>query len=604
LGRIPDATINEIRNRIDVVDLVGRYVQLKKAGRNYKGLCPFHDEKTPSFNVSPDKQIFHCFGCQAGGDVVGFLMRHENLTFPEAVRTLARECGVEVPEERGDAAERGLSEQIYEANEIAQRVYVDALASAEGEAARAYLAKRGLSGDDVRELGIGYAPDRWDAVERALSSRKVSGEIGAKAGLLAERTNGGGHYDRLRGRVTFPIYDVRRRIVGFGGRALGADQEPKYLNTPESPVFHKRESFYGFPWALEAIRRSDRAIVCEGYFDRIALHRAGLGEGLATCGTALTREHARNLRRRTNTVVMLFDGDAAGAKAMERALEVLLPEGLRLRAAVLPDAMDPDDFLARRGAEELREVIASAPDALELIMGRAAAYDVASPTAKGESVARVVPLLDAVPNPVERRAYVRRFALHMRCGEEELLAELHDRRRRENALPEDERPVLAPRRRGPGDRHTAMLCEALLRNPTLATDDARARIEGALEPGAWRSLALALADASQAGHVDAEGAIDLFQLERAIGAEEMQLLRELTTGDALLDANAPPERVVADVLGWFERQRGAAERRETTRRLELGGDAADALVAEKQRQLEEKRARFRAQAPAARGVAR
>ncbi|MCA9513212.1 MAG: DNA primase [Myxococcota bacterium] len=604
MGRIPDATINEIRNRVDIVDLVGRYVQLKKAGRNFKGLCPFHDEKTPSFNVSSDKQIFHCFGCQVGGDVVGFLMRHENLTFPEAVRTLARECGVEVPEEHGDAAERGISEQVHEANEIAQRTYVDALASAEGEAARAYLAKRGLSGDDVRELGIGFAPDRWDTVARALAARKVGGDLGAKAGLLAERQGGSGHYDRLRGRVTFPIYDVRRRIVGFGGRALGADQEPKYLNTPESPVFRKRESFYGFPWALEAIRRSDRAIVCEGYFDRIALHRAGLGEGLATCGTALTREHARNLKRRTQTVVMLFDGDAAGTKAMERALEVLLPEGLRLRAAVLPDGMDPDDFLARHGADALRAVIDGAPDALELVMGRAAAFDRASPVAKAEAVARVVPLLDAVASPVERRAYVRRFALHMGCGEDEVLAELHERRRREHAVPEDERPAVRARRRGPADRHTAILCEALLRNPTLATDDVRAGIERGLEPGPWRALALALADASRAGHVDAEGEIDLFRVERDLGEEESQLLRELTTGDALVDANAAPERVVADVLDWFARQRAAAERRETTRRLELGGDAAAQLIAEKQRQLEERRARLRAQAPAARGVAR
>jgi DNA primase len=608
LARIPEATISEIRSRVDVVDLVGRYVQLKKAGRNFKGLCPFHDEKTPSFNVSPDKQIFHCFGCQAGGDVVGFLMQHENLTFPEAVRTLAGECGVEVPEERGDPEARGISERVFEANDVAQRLYVDALASAEGEAARAYLAKRGLPVDDVRELGVGFAPDRWDTVERALRGKQIDGALGEKAGLLAPRKSGDGHYDRLRGRVTFPIYDVRRRIVGFGGRALGADQEPKYLNTPESPVFRKRESFYGFPWALEAIRRSERVIVCEGYFDRIALHRAGLGEALATCGTALTREHARNLRRRTRTVVLLFDGDEAGQNATEKALEVLLPEGLRVRAALLPDGQDPDDFLAAQGEDALRTLVDQSPDALELAIRRAVRAGVVSPADKADAVAHVAPLIGLVADAVEREAYVRRLALTTDSSEAAVGAIV--RAARKGEAPPAEVELATPRARlsGPEERHLELLCSVLLRHPALATSDTRDRIETQLPDDEWRRVALALLGASENGNVDADGAIDHHHVAESLGVDARALLFEVVAGDETLDPDAKPEQVVHDVLAWFERRSHSRQARQTTQQLreaapsELSEGDAARLLAQKQRELEAKR--VRAQAPKTAGPPR
>jgi DNA primase len=274
--------------------------------------------------VSPERGIFHCFGCGAGGNVFAFLMRHENLTFPEAARALARECGVEIPETSG--GDVGESERLVAANQVAQRIYRAALAGTEGGTARAYLAGRGLDAAACERFGLGFAPDRWDAVVQALAAARIPPALGERAGLLAARESGG-HYDRLRGRVTFPIQDARGRIVGFGGRAIAPEQEPKYLNTPETPLFRKRESFYGFPAALEAIRRAERAVVVEGYFDRIALAEAGLAEGVATCGTALGPEHARQLRRRTREVVLLFDGDDAGARAVERALEVCLPAG-------------------------------------------------------------------------------------------------------------------------------------------------------------------------------------------------------------------------------------------------------------------------------------
>jgi len=596
LGRIPEATIREIRSRVDIVDLVGRYVQLKKAGRNHTGLCPFHDEKTPSFNVSPERQTFHCFGCQVGGDVFEFLTRHDNLTFPEAARSLAHECGVEIAEERGDAEARGISERVFEANELAQRLYVDSLASAEGEGARAYLDQRGISDTDRRELGLGFAPDRWDSLTHALARRHIDGDLGEQAGLLAPRKSGDGHYDRLRGRVTFPIYDVRRRIVGFGGRKLGADDGPKYLNTTESPVFRKRESFYGFPWALEPIRRNRRAIVCEGYFDRIALHRAGLGEGLATCGTALTREHGRNLRRRTQTAVLLFDGDEAGRNAMEKALEVLLPEGLRVRGALLPDGQDPDDYLVANGAEALCQLVDTAPDALELVIRRAVASGVITPAEKADAVGTVAPLLALVSDTVEREAYVRRLALATDSGEAAVAALVRSARQGRSAAP-DEAELAAPqvRRKGPEERQLSLLCQVLLRHPTVATAETRERVEASVPDLPWRRLALALVRAAEVGQVDADGAIDHFAVAESLDLDERTLLHETAAGEEALDPEARPELVVFDVLGWFERRARAQQRRQTTQRLRESAVSDDAaLLAEKQRELDARRAQLAA----------
>src|SRR5258706_7995290 len=285
VGRIPDEIIQRVRDRVDLVALVGRSVSLKRAGRSYKGLCPFHGEKTPSFHVNPDRGSYYCFGCQEGGDAFSFVMKVENLTFGEAVRSVARDCGIEIPETGG--GERGVSEAAYAANEIAQAAYRAAFAEP-GNPASAYLVQRGLTLEDAERFEIGFAPDRWDTVARALAAKGVSAQTGETAGLLAPRERGDGHYDRLRGRVTFPIRDARGRIIGFGGRALSDGQEPKYLNTPESPIFHKREAFYGLSAALVAVRRADRAVLVEGYFDRIAGPRAGVDEALATCGTALS----------------------------------------------------------------------------------------------------------------------------------------------------------------------------------------------------------------------------------------------------------------------------------------------------------------------------
>ena len=582
MGRIPESTIQDIRSRVDIVGLIGRYVDLKRAGRSFKGLCPFHAEKTPSFNVSPDRQIFHCFGCSEGGDVIGFLVKHDGLSFPEAIRTLAAECGVEIEESsRGSSGERGLVERLYAANQVAQRVYCEALAASQGLAARDYLKARGVGDDAVDRFGIGLAPDRWDAVVRALESSGIPAEIGERAGLLAPRRESDrGYYDRLRGRITFPIHDVRGRVVGFGGRALQDGQEPKYLNTPETPIFRKRETFYGFPDALGELRSARQAIVCEGYFDRIALARVGLGEALATCGTALTREHAVQLCRRTAQVVLLFDGDEAGNRAVERSLEVLLPAGLRVKVAALPGGEDPDSFLARRGEGELRALVDSARDAIDFVIRQAVDAGCATPAQKADVVNRVVPLVALIPDPVERVEHARGLANWAATDEPAVQAAVRIAVQRGTAPPIE--PRSAPRRAASEERHLHELAVLLFRKPALAGRFPRETFESLLPGGSWKAVVGALLDAAESGWTDRSGCVDLFAVEERLDEDARARLREVAVEDELFrSAAAEPELAIDALVGRLDKRRIAARQRELTRKMADPEADHDAILREK-----------------------
>jgi DNA primase len=595
VGRIPEETIEAIRSRVDVVDLVGRYVALKPAGRSFKGLCPFHSEKTPSFQVNPQLGIFHCFGCQAGGNVFAFLMRHDNLTFPEAVRALGRQCGIEVPEgdEGGEGAGQG--RRLREACNVAARLYREALRSPAGTAARDYLARRGLDAEACARFGLGFAPDGWDTLARGLAAARVPADLAARAGLLAEGRNGG-HYDRLRGRVIFPIHDVRGDAIAFGGRALpdanGRTPEPKYLNSPESPLFRKREAFYGMPHALEAIRRMGRAIVVEGYFDRIALVRAGLEEALATCGTALTEDHARQLRRRTGCVVLLFDGDPAGARAVERSLALLLPEGLRVRAAELPAGEDPDTYLERHGPEALRRLVDEATPALEGVIRRAVARGCATAWEKADAVAAVVPLLGLLGDPVERGETGRQLAFAVGVPVEEVEAALRRERRRGQ---EDEDPAPAhPERLAeePEARTARRLARLLIDHPALAGLADTGELAG-LVPPPWDVVLPTLVEAfARPGAGVAEGGrgADVASLAERLGGEPGSALRRVAVEEAPELGVEEARRAIGDTILRLRQRRQAAARRATTRQYREGafGDP-DAFLAEKQRQIEERR---------------
>ena len=591
MGRIPEETIEAIRSRIDIVDLIGRHVALKQTGRSFKGLCPFHGEKTPSFHVHPERQIFHCFGCGAGGNAFAFLIKHENLSFPEAVRALGAQCGVEVPETESEAGETGLLRRMREATAVAQSHYRAELLGAAGEGARAYLAQRGIDLPTAQRFGIGFAPDRWDALTRALAEKRISADLAQRAGLLAERKSGG-HYDWLRGRVTFAIQDVRGDVIAFGGRALSAEQEPKYLNSPESPLFRKREAFYGMPEALESIRKSERAIVVEGYFDRIALARAGMGEALATCGTALTPEHARQLQRRTRTVVLLFDGDEAGQRAMERSLAILLPEGLRVRAAMLPPKDDPDSLLLRDGADALRAVVDAAVPALEAVIRRAAARGIATPWEKSDAVASVAPLLALVADPIERGEYQRQLAMRVGVREDEIHAAVKRENAARRGAPAEKAepaPVRVSRRlEGTEQRWISDLAKLVIEHPRHVQEIDPGEIAELVPNEAWRALLAAVIESA-----DADGEVDVGAVCERIDAESAAELRRLALSER--EPLEPAKALIAlrDILERLRGRRRKEQAREIRMRIAEGtGD-----LAEMNPLLEQRRAAQRSSSP-------
>ena len=360
--------LDEIRAGVDIVEIVGRFVNLRKSGQNYKGLCPFHGEKTPSFMVNPKKGIFHCFGCGVGGDAFGFLMRQDRLSFPEAVRALAKQANVTLPEDRGPRAPDSGREELFRVMDLAAGFYTERLWTAGGERARAYLDERGIAPEVARRFGLGWAPEGWDVLLGALKAQGVAEDTLVAAGLVVPRENRPGVYDRFRGRLLFAIRDLQGRVVAFGGRGFG-DEQPKYLNSPETPLYSKGSLLYAADLARDTIRERNRALIVEGYVDCLMAHQYGFTETVAALGTAFTATQLAVLRRYCDEVVTFFDADAAGRKAAERAEELLEPTGsglnwgvnragtfeatgaLRVKVALLPAGHDPDTFLRASGAE-------------------------------------------------------------------------------------------------------------------------------------------------------------------------------------------------------------------------------------------------------------
>ncbi|MGB9885386.1 MAG: DNA primase [Moorellales bacterium] len=416
--------IAEIRSRLDIVSVVGEYVQLRKQGRNYVGLCPFHQEKTPSFTVSPERQLFYCFGCGAGGDVYNFLMRLERLTFAEALQRLAEKAGVSLGREfAGPTASR--FQDLYRANQAAQAVYHHLLVrDPRGEPARAYLRRRGLGPAEWERFGLGWAPEPG-VLAPYLRSKGFSEEPLVAAGLLV-RQRDGTLTERFRRRVMFPIYDPQGRVVGFGGRALGEEERPKYLNTAESPIFRKGEVLYGLNWAQTEARRRGRIVVVEGYMDVLSAHRHGLTNVVASMGTALTAEQARRLRNCADQVVISFDADSAGAAATLRGLEVLRDQGCRVLVASLPSGYDPDKFVQERGPEALRKLWEEeAQPLLVYKLNRLkAARPSHDPDEKIAAARQLLPDLARAESPLARQEYGRLIAEELGIDEQALWAEL------------------------------------------------------------------------------------------------------------------------------------------------------------------------------------
>ncbi len=340
----------EIKNACDIVELIGQFVQLKKVGKNYVGLCPFHSEKKPSFTVNPERQIFHCFGCKKGGDIFKFWMEYHNVSFFEAIKDLAERYNIQIQELSDEESEK--REKLFELNEIAGSFFREMLFHPDiGKRAREYLRKRGISKELIHEIGIGYAPDSWDSLYKLFLKKRIDIKLAVEAGLLVQKEGKEEYYDRFRNRIMFPIFDIRGRIVGFGGRTIEEDITPKYLNTPETPIFHKGNLLYGINFSYKSIREEKKVIIVEGYMDWIALKRHGIENGVATLGTALTQNHIRRLKGYAEEAIVIFDSDEAGKKAALRSFPLFANEGMPAKVVILPEGHDPDTFLSQFGKE-------------------------------------------------------------------------------------------------------------------------------------------------------------------------------------------------------------------------------------------------------------
>lgn len=404
---IPEEKVREVAERLSIVEVVSEYVQLRRSGGNFLGLCPFHGEKTPSFNVNPAREIFHCFGCGAGGNAFSFVMKMEGVSFPEAVKLLARKAGVEIEERQLTQAEKKIQDerqQFQQINELAAGYYRSILKNGQdGEPARQYLQRRAV-GDDISEAyRLGFSSDRRDGLVRHLANNRVDLEVALKLGII--RKGDSGWYDLFRNRLIFPIRDSKGLVIAFAGRVLDASL-PKYINSPESPIYHKSSVLFGLDMALPAIRAKNSIIIVEGYFDHLALFRAGIRNVVATCGTALTATHAAQIKRHADQVHMLFDGDNAGKKASIRSMELFLEQHMPAYVITLPPGDDPDSFLSRNPVEAFNERQNKARPAFDFfVKSLLAETPPENVDSKVRIIDEIIPRFRKISNPVERDLY-------------------------------------------------------------------------------------------------------------------------------------------------------------------------------------------------------
>jgi len=424
---IPEETIRRVKNSANIVDVVGDDVVLKRSGRNYLGLCPFHVEKTPSFTVSPDKQIFYCFGCQTGGNVFSYVMQSEGVSFPEAVRAVAGRYGIEVPDDHLSAEQKKqLSEKdkLLRINQLAVSFFKTSLLDPRvGQRAMAYLLGRGMTRKIIDSHQLGYAPDRWDGLLGFMRQKRVPMELLTKTGLVIPRKDRSGSYDRFRDRVMFPISDLHQEVIGFGGRVMG-DGLPKYLNSPESPVYNKSRSLYGIDKARQEARKSGTVFLVEGYFDALALHLYGITNAVATLGTSLTGDHVQLLKGMvgpSGRVMLVYDSDQAGIKAARRSIAIFEQGFLEARILILPQGYDPDDFLREHGPDDFLKAAEKASGMMTFLMDSAIQQHGLTLEGKVKVVAEVQEPLAAVQDSIARTLNIKQLAERLDIDETAIL---------------------------------------------------------------------------------------------------------------------------------------------------------------------------------------
>ncbi len=415
--RIPESKIAEIAAASDIVQVISSYIELKKAGKDYRGICPFHGDKDPSLYVSPQKNIFHCFGCAAGGSVFNFIMRIENLSFVESVKLLAQRYSVRLDLEIVNQAKEDSREKLLKILELGHSYFVRSLNKV--PEAGNYLLERGISSEWISQLGLGFAPDQWDGLCDRLSSLGAPVREALSAGLIRKKTTGG-YYDYFRGRIMIPIRGLNGELIAFGGRILG-EGEPKYLNSPESEVFKKKNILFGLDAAKDSIKKSGFVILVEGYFDQISLRIRGIENVVAPLGTSLTSEHAKLLKRFSERVITIFDGDEAGIRAVKRSMPILLAEGFEPECIILEEDKDPDSAINRIGTEEFLRLIKSSRSMIDFFLDQLQSqYDFGGISGRNQAIQECVPLLRQIADTPERDYLIERFASRIRVKEDQL----------------------------------------------------------------------------------------------------------------------------------------------------------------------------------------
>ena len=418
--------IDEIRNATDIVDLIGSYVRLKKRGKNFVGLCPFHTEKTPSFNVSAERQMYHCFGCGVGGNAFTFVMEYEKVSFPEAVRTLAERAGIALPSFSEGGGDTGETEALYEACSMAGRFFYHNLTeTTEGKLALEYFRHRGFTDETIKTFGLGYAMNSWDSLMKHAEEKGVLADVLLKAGLVRRREDGT-FYDYFRGRAMFPIHSTSGRVVGYGARKMREDDPlGKYINSPETPIYYKSRILYGMYRAKEAVREKDHAILVEGYADLISVFQAGIQNVVASSGTALTTEQVQLLSRYTKTIVIVYDADSAGSKAALRGVDLILENDLDVKVAHLPAGDDPDSFVRKHGGAAFEELVKTAISFVDFI---AEAYEqrgkFETPEGQAEAIRTIVQSIARMKDELKRHFYIKHVAEKYKLYETVLYREL------------------------------------------------------------------------------------------------------------------------------------------------------------------------------------
>jgi len=434
---IPEDILQAVKDAANIRQVVGEFVPLKKRGTNWVGLCPFHPDKDPSFSVNEDKQIFYCFGCGEGGDVIKFLMKIQGMDFAEVVKGLASRYGIAIPERPLSVHQRKkmeLRDELIHVNEIAASFFSKNLESSrDAERAREYLAERGINDSIIRDFRLGWAPERWDGLTSYFEKQGLSIALAETAGLVLPRKSGRGHYDRFRGRIIFPIRDWQGSTVAFGARILpgqGADDQPKYINSPETPVYNKKRVLYGLYQNKSAIRKAGFGVVVEGYMDLLSLAQAGINNVAATLGTALTQDHVKFLKRVCRDWVVVFDGDAAGQKAAVRALPLFYGAGINVRVLTLPENDDPDTFIRREGKGQWEEMLSDLPSGIDFVIDRGLELYGRDTEGKLRTVEEALALVEPVDDSVKKSLLATRIAQKTGIREESLWDRLEKDSRR------------------------------------------------------------------------------------------------------------------------------------------------------------------------------